>query len=279
MNHIKISQLWTYPIKSLAGISLTQSRLFAKGLEYDRNWMLVDINNQFISQRKYPIMALISVTIEEYGLKVTYNQMPSMIIPWVRPEVEALEPVKVTLWKDECDALHINTAIDNWFSEILGDDCQLVYLPDESQRYVDSNYAHNNEQTRFSDGFPLLLISEGSLQDLNNRLDSQKDSQLNKPLTMKNFRPNIVVSGCSAFDEDNWRGFSINQAQFSVVKPCSRCIITTIDPLTGKKSATREPLKTLSLYRQKDNKVLFGQNLLVKTTRPEIIKVGDSLTF
>jgi MOSC domain-containing protein len=275
MKNIKISQLWTYPIKSLPGISITESKLFSKGLEYDRNWMLVDSNNHFISQRKYPVMALISVAIEEYGLKVSFHQMPPLIIPWVCPDVEALEPIKVTVWSDECDALHINTAIDNWFSEVLGDDCQLVYLPDESPRYVDKEYAHDDEQTRFSDGFPLLLISEASLDDLNSRLDSDQE----KPLTMKNFRPNIVVSGCASYDEDNWREFSVKQAQFSVVKPCSRCVITTIDPLTGKKSLSREPLKTLSLYRKKDNKVFFGQNVLVKIIQSEILAVGDSLIF
>jgi len=275
MNKIKISQLWTYPIKSLPGISLKQSSLLAKGLEHDRNWMLVDSNNHFISQRKYPQMALISVAIEDYGLRVTYKEMPALIIPWVNTEIEALEPIKVTVWNDECDALHINTAIDNWFSEVLDFDCQLVYLPEENQRFVDKEYASNNEQTRFSDGFPLLLISEESLQDLNSRLALKNE----KPLSMKNFRPNIVVSGCSAYAEDNWDQFTVKQTVFTVSKACSRCIITTIDPLTAEKSTTGEPLKTLNSYRKKNNKVYFGQNVLFKSKQFEQLDVGDQLIF
>jgi uncharacterized protein len=275
MKNIKISQLWTYPIKSLPGVSLKQSQLLAKGLEYDRSWMLVDSENRFISQRQYPQMALISVAIEDYGLRVAYKDMPALIIPWVNTEIEALEPIKVTVWNDECDALHINTAIDNWFSEALEIDCQLVYLPEANQRLVDKNYANNNEQTRFSDGFPLLLISEESLQDLNSRLSSKNE----KALSMKSFRPNIVVSGCTAYDEDQWDQFTIKQTIFSVSKPCSRCIITTIDPLTAEKSNSGEPLKTLSLYRKKDNKVYFGQNILFKNNQSELLEVADLLIF
>ena len=275
MNNIKISQLWTYPIKSLPGVRLKQSRLLAKGLEYDRSWMLVDSDNHFISQRQYPQLALISVSIEDYGIRVSFKEMPALIIPWVNTEIESLEPIQVTVWNDSCDALHINTAIDNWFSEVLEFDCQLVYLPEESERLVDKDYAFKGEQTRFSDGFPLLLISEESLQDLNTRLSSKNE----KPLSMKNFRPNIVVSGCSAYDEDSWTQFTINQSVFTISKPCSRCIITTIDPNTAEKSKTGEPLKTLRLYRKKENKVYFGQNVLFKSQQSEILTAGDRLLF
>lgn len=267
----KISQLWIYPIKSLPGISLKQSKLFSKGLENDRSFMLVDSNNVFLSQRKLPKMALISVSIEKHGLRVTHKSMPAMIIPWINQEVEALESIKVKVWQDECDALHINTAIDNWFSEALGIDCQLVYLPDESLRYVDKNFAKNNEQTRFSDGFPLLLIGEESLNELNSRLD--------KKLTMRSFRPNIVVSDCEAYAEDSWNKFTINQSKFSAVKPCSRCIVTTIDPDTAEKSLDREPLKTLQKYRKRDRKVFFGQNILFKVNGMELLEIGNELVI
>lgn len=267
----KISQLWIYPIKSLPGISLKQSKLLAKGLENDRKWMLVDSNNNFLSQRKLPQMALISVSLEEYGLRVTHKKMPPLIIPWVDTEIEALEPIKVKVWADNCDALHINSAIDNWFSEALEVDCQLVFLPEQSPRYVDKNFAKEQQQTRFTDGFPLLLISEASLEDLNSRLQ--------KKLTMRSFRPNIVVSGCTAYAEDEWKVFSINQAQFLLVKPCSRCIVTTIDPETAQRSADREPLKTLEQYRKKDKKILFGQNILFKSRDSDVLAIGDELNF
>ncbi len=272
---IKISQLWTYPIKSLPGISLTHSTLLAKGLEYDRNWMLVDENLNFMSQRKYPQMALINIAIEEYGLRLTHKDMPPMIVPWVNTEIETFQTLTVKIWNDECSALHINSAIDNWFGEILSIDCQLVYLPDENERYVDRDYAFNKEQTRFSDGFPLLLISEASLLDLASRIPPSEQI----PLTMKNFRPNLVVSGCEPYAEDHWKNFSLKGVEFLVAKPCSRCIVTTIDPSTGVRSADQQPLKTLLSYRKKANKVLFGQNILFKYKLAQTLELGDSLTI
>jgi uncharacterized protein YcbX len=264
----KISQLWIYPIKSLPGISLQQSKLFAKGLENDRSFMLVDSNNVFLSQRKLPKMALISVAIVEQGLKVSYKGKPDLVIPWPNNSIEN-KSIKVKVWHDECDVLQLSAVNDKWFSEVLSLDCKLVYLPDKSLRYVDRDFAKNNEQTRFSDGFPLLLISQESLNDLNSRLD--------KKLTMRSFRPNIVVSGCQAYAEDSWTDFTIKQGQFFAAKPCSRCIVTTIDPDTAERDSNREPLKTLDQYRKKNNKVYFGQNILFQVSDMELLAIGDEL--
>ena len=275
MKKIKVTQLWTYPIKSLPGISLQESPLLSKGLEYDRSWMLVDESMHFISQRHYPKMALIKISIEDFGLKLTYKDMPALIVPWVNTELEQYESVKVSVWKDECQALHINTAIDNWFSEVLGVNCLLVYCPSESKRLVDSDYAFHKEQTRFSDGFPLLLISEESLEDLNQRLNSKGE----KTLSMKNFRPNIVVNGCNAYAEDDWKSFTVSEVDFSVVKPCSRCVITTVDPDTGVKAQSAEPLRTLMTYRKKGTQAFFGQNLLFHYEEQKVLKLGDTLSL
>ncbi|MFK5986254.1 MAG: MOSC domain-containing protein [Pseudomonadota bacterium] len=275
MTDVTISGLWTYPIKSMAGISLRQSKLLAKGLEYDRSWMLVDNDLNFITQRQHPKMALISVSIEDYGLRVYYKNMPALIIPWVDTELESFQSLSVKIWKDECSALHINSAIDNWFGEVLGIDCRLVYIPDVSDRYVDRDYALNNEQTRFADGFPLLLISEASLNNLNSRLSASKK----QPVNMQHFRPNIVVKGCAAFAEDQWKNFSINGTVFSAVKACSRCIITTVDPSTGERSTDKEPLQTLLQYRKKENQVFFGQNVLFNYKTSQNLSLGDSLLF
>jgi len=271
MNDITISQIWIYPIKSLPGISLQSAQLQKKGLEHDRCWMLVDENYHFITQREYPQMASLSVSMEDYGLKIGAEDMPPMIVPWVNREIETFDEVEVQVWGDKCQAIHINSAIDNWFSEALGVDCQLVYMPEQTERLVDPDYALNNDLTNFSDGFPSLLISESSLKDLNSRLEQE--------LSMQRFRPNLVVSACEPYAEDTWKQFKINEINFYGVKACSRCVITTVDPEKGKVTG-KEPLKTLSQYRRKGNKVYFGQNVLHKLSRisDNRINVGDIIT-
>jgi uncharacterized protein YcbX len=170
-------------------------------------------------------------------------------------------------------AHHINTAIDNWFSEFLDVDCQLVYMPDSTLRPVDPDYAisiKGDDIASFSDGFPNLMISEASLDDLNSRVDID--------LTMNRFRPNIVLSGCKPYEEDQLKHFIVNQIDFFAVKPCSRCVITTINPQTGQKE-NKEPLRTLSEFRKMNKKVFFGQNLLHKLTclSDNRLSIGDKI--
>ena len=141
-------------------------------------------------------------------------------------------------------------------------------MGEETQRIVDPEYADESDVVSFADGFPLLLISEASLDDLNGRLAH--------PVTMMHFRPNVVVSGCAAFDEDQWREVQIGEATFRLVKRCSRCILTTIDPQTGEKAKDGEPLRTLKTYRRDGTKVMFGQNLLV--AEGGAVRVGDRVS-
>ncbi len=288
MTDIAVSQLWIYPIKSLTGVSLDSVQLEQRGFQYDRRWMLIDKDKRFITQRQYPKMTLIEPSFESdvmsYGLSVRAPDMPVLIIPYPDPQIELYDEVEVTCWDDTVNAHHINTAIDNWFSEFLDIDCQLVYMPDSTLRPVDSDYAiskKGDDIASFSDGFPNLLISEASLDDLNSRVDID--------LTMERFRPNIVLSGCKPYEEDQLGHFKINQIDFFAVKPCSRCVITTINPQTGKKES-KEPLLTLSKFRKKNNKVFFGQNLLHKLTylsdnclnigdKLEIIEVSEGINF
>lgn len=288
MTDIAVSQLWIYPIKSMKGISLDKVQLEQRGFQYDRRWMLIDKDNRFITQRQYPRMTLIEPSFEsdvmDFGLSVRAPEMPVLIIPYPDPQIELYDEVEVTCWDDQVKAQHINTAIDNWFSEFLDIDCQLVYMPDTTLRQVDPDYAMSekgNDIASFSDGFPNLVISEASLDDLNSRVDID--------LTMDRFRPNIVLSGCKPYEEDTLGHFKINQIDFYAVKPCSRCVITTINPQTGQKES-REPLQTLSKFRKKKNKVFFGQNLLHKLSygsdnrlyvgdKVEIIKASDALIF
>lgn len=265
-----ISQLWIYPVKSLKGILCDTVLLEQRGFQYDRRWMLVDNSGHFLSQRKIPQMALIEVELSDFGLSLRAPDMPTLIIPYPDPQIELYDEMEVICWDDKITAQHINTAIDNWFSEFLELDCQLVYMPDKARRPVDPDYSRNNDIVSFSDGYPNLLISEASLENLNNRVDMD--------LSMRRFRPNIVISGCEPYAEDRFKHFMINKVNFYAVKPCSRCIVTTINPKTGKKES-KEPLKTLAQYRNKNNKVYFGQNLLHKLNyaASRQLSVGDEL--
>jgi uncharacterized protein YcbX len=263
MNSIVVSGIYIYPIKSLGGISLPSSLIEERGFQYDHRWMLVDAHNHFLTQRKFPKMALLKVSLSENGLQVTAPAMPSLFIPFV---ALTNEHVKVTIWDDTCTAIVVSQQINEWFSEALEMKCKLVFMPDDSIRPVDNRYAKNNEFVSFADGYPFLLIGEASLADLNSRLAS--------PVPMNRFRPSLVVTTTAPFEEDRWRSIRIGNNIFHLVKPCARCILTTVDQQTG--IPGKEPLKTLASYRTINNKVLFGQNVLCEQAG-NIISVGEKV--
>lgn len=249
MSDLILSGLYHYPVKSLAGISLQRTILDRYGLQYDRRWMLVDQEGEFLSQRRLPRMALIGQRIEGETLILHTAGRHELHLPLV---LDPGEWIDVRIWDESCKAQRCSEAADLWLSEFLDLPCRLVCMPDSLARRVDPAYARESDLTAFSDGFPLLLLSEASLAELNGRLEV--------PVSMQRFRPNLVVSGCAAFAEDGWKRLRIGEATFRVVKPCARCIITTIDPATAERGD--EPLQTLSEYRRQGNKVHFGQNLL-----------------
>jgi uncharacterized protein YcbX len=160
------------------------------------------------------------------------------------------------VWDDLVEVSTFGDDVERWFSEFLGARCKLVHLPERSLRPVDPAYGAPGDQVGLADGFPFLLISEASLADLNARLE--------QPVPMNRFRPNLTVSGCEPFAEDDWKLVRIGQITFRVVKPCSRCSITTVDQRTAAKS--KEPLRTLAQFRRVGTKVLFGQNLIHEET-------------
>ena len=263
---LTVSELYIYPVKSLGGIALSSATLTDRGFEHDRRWMLVDEHNQFLSQREVRAMALLKVQVTEQGLLVQNSSVPGaeLLVPF---QPATSETMMVTVWSNHCRAQQVSDAADAWFSKQLGLPCKLVYMPDSTSRYVDSRYAHNKEVTSFSDGYPLLLLAQASLDDLNSRLPV--------PLPMDRFRPNIVFTGGRPFLEDAMKQFEINGITFFGVKPCARCVITTIDQQTAEQA--KEPLKTLSTYRMKNNKIYFGQNLLY--TGEGVITIGDAITI
>ncbi len=261
---IHISQLYIYPVKSLGGIAKASVQLCNTGFDYDRRWMLVDEKHNFLSQRTHPQMVLLHTQETAAGFMVSkYKDADlSVIIPY---QQQAAQKIKVTVWDDVCDAVEVSPLHNEWFSDMLAVKCKLVYMPDDTQRLVDSRFAANNEITSFSDGYPLLMIGEASLQDLNSRMKEN--------ILMHRFRPNIVFSGGHSYIEDEMEKFEINGTVFSGVKPCSRCVITTINQQNAVKE--KEPLKTLSVYRAKNNKIYFGQNVL--HGQNSSINIGDKI--
>jgi len=258
---LKVSDLYIYPIKSLRGIKVNHAEVTDRGFKHDRRWMLVDDNNRFISQREVARMALLKVAIEDDGLKVSFNET-SVTIPF---RVENKVFVQVTIWDDSCKAQLIDTTIDQWFTDVLGKRCRLVYMPDKSLRETDPKYTPDGYITSFADAYPFLLISQASLNNLNSRMDIE--------LHMDRFRPNIVIEGSSPYQEDTMNQLAINGVNFSGVKLCARCNIPTIDQQTAK--AGKEPSKTMAKYRLKNNKIYFGQNLISSGTG--LISIGDNV--
>jgi uncharacterized protein YcbX len=263
---LEVSELFIYPIKSLGGISVASAKITDRGFQYDRRWMLVDSDYCFLTQREFPQMALLQVQLSDAGLKVQHkiNREQTVHIPM---PAEINETTRVQVWSDHCKAEFVSSELDEWFSDMLSLKCRLVYMPDSSKRRVDTRYASHNELTSFSDGYPFLIIGRSSLDDLNSRLS--------EPLPVNRFRPNIVFTGAEPFHEDVMKHFSINDIQFYGVKLCARCVITTINQDNAVQA--KEPLKTLSAYRQKNNKIYFGQNLL-HDGKGEIY-VGDLITI
>lgn len=251
MNTFTLSGLYIYPIKSLGGISLMEARVENMGLQYDRRWMLIDEEGKFITQRKYAALALLQVSITDSGLRVNHKADPSLQLSFAFTETTG-EVIEVNIWDDQCQSVAVSEAADQWFSSYMNKAVRLVKIPEQEKRQVDPKYAKANEIVGFADGYPFLIISEASLTGLNSRLP--------EPVPMDRFRPNLVFSGGEAHIEDQFGIFEIGQIKFKAVKPCARCVLTTVNQQTATKGA--EPLKTLAAYRTINSKVMFGQNLL-----------------
>jgi uncharacterized protein YcbX len=263
-----ISEINIHPIKSLAGISVQTSKIARRGLEFDRRWMLIDEKNKFLTQREFPKMATVKTAILNDGLQVSYGK-EILVIPFA-PQSETTETVKI--WSSRCRAKIYESAVNEWFSDVLEINCKLAVMPEETERRVNYFYAvHPDDHVSFADGYPFLLIGENSLADLNARLTED--------LPMNRFRPNLVVADSESFAEDAWKKIRIGETVFHVVKPCARCVMTTIVQTTGEKQGV-EPLKTLASFRipkrSVKKKILFGQNLIAEKAG-DILRVGDQI--
>jgi uncharacterized protein len=263
---VAVSGLWIYPIKSCRGIPVDQFTLDDRGPELDRRWMLVDSDGHFMTQREHPRMALIDVALDAGDVLVSG---PGMSVHAFDPQ-EAHTSRACVVWKDTVELQHVDDGIDQWFSDFLSVPCSLMRMPQSTARVVDRAYSPNPRLVTLADAFPMLLIGTGSLALLNEKLIARGQREV--PMTR--FRPNVVVSGTRPHEEDEWTSIRVGDVECSVVKPCARCAITTVDTRTGVQG--KEPLRTLSEYRKVGSKVMFGQNVM--HAAPGTVRVGDRVT-
>jgi hypothetical protein len=254
---MRLSALYRFPLKSAIGEPLQQAQLDAQGLRGDRRWMVVDAESgRFLTQRLLPQMTQLSARwqgSERLLLKAPGMDELAVELPGAEAELRG-----VVVWRDSLQVPDAGDAAAAWLSRWLERPCRLVQIPVERARQVNTAYARPGDKVGFADGFPLLLIGQASLDDLSARVG--------RPLEMLRFRPNLVIEGSEPYAEDDWKRIRIGGLEFRVAKGCSRCIITTLDPRTGERSADREPLATLKTYREREGDVYFGQNLIPDST-------------
>lgn len=261
---IKVTSLVVYPVKSCAGSALEEADLGPRGILHDREWLVVDASTgTFLTQRENPTLALIRPRLTAEGLDLEAPGMDRFEAPIAR----AGRRVGVRVWAASCEAVDQGDDAARWLSIYLDRECRLLRFADDFVRKVDPDYATSeHDQVGFADGFPFLLISEESLTDLNARLD--------RPLPMNRFRPNIVIAGAGQpFVEDRVRTIQIGDVTLHGVKPCGRCVTTTIDQATALRGT--EPLTSLATFRKVGSKVLFGQNMI--HANQGRLRVGDGV--
>ena len=257
---MQISALYIYPIKGCRGISLKRADVEAIGLKDDRRFMIIGADGRFLSQRDIPQMAQISVNRTAEGWMLSHAKHSSV-------GFRTLHTGRVqnaVIWKNTAVVVDQGNQVADWLSTVLARPCRLVGVAAGYTRYVNPQYATSvTDAVSFADGFASLITNDASLADLNERLKT--------PISMERFRPNIVVSGGTAWAEDEWRDLQIGTVKMTAVKPCARCVVTTTNQLTGERSS--EPLETLATFRKQSLGVIFGQNLVHQALGT--IAVGD----
>jgi uncharacterized protein YcbX len=257
-----VAGLYYYPIKSCAGIQVEEAEIDECGFIHDRELMVVEAaTGEFLTQRELPRLALVHPYITNDLLRLEAPGMPVLEFPLVKEGPSQ----KVKVWSDKCRAVDQGAEVARWFSEYLEVEARLVRMAPDFTRRVDSRYAlSSQDHVNFADGYPFLLISQESLDELNRRLD--------EPLPMNRFRPNLVLSGSGIpFGEDRMQKFAIGDITFYGVKLCARCVTTTNNQETAVMG--KEPLKTLATFRRINGKAMFGQNLIHQGQG--VLKVGD----
>ena len=267
-----ISSLHVYPVKSCAGHELTRAVLDARGILDDRSWIVVGDGGgpsgqpgtlSPLTQREAPALALVQPALSSAGLALSAPDMEDLTVP----RIEEGPTRSVDVWGDPCDGIDQGDDAADWFSSYLDASCRLLCFSPDFVRPVDPDYARQaGDQVGFADGFPLLVISEASLADLNARLET--------PIRMNRFRPNVVVADCPPYAEDTWKRVRAGEVEIEMVKPCGRCATTLVEQESG--TPGKEPLRTLAAYRKFDRPApSFGQNGVHRS--PGVIEAGMAL--
>ena len=260
---IHVTDLFYYPIKSCAGIRVDSAELTPTGLKHDRMLLITTPEGEFLTQRIFPRMALIRPKVTDTHLTLDAPGMQSITVPIQRDG----DSHPVTIWRDMAQAVSQGVEANQWVSEFLQADLRLVAMANGFERRVDPGFAQPSDIVSFADGYAILVISQASLDILNEKLD--------EPIGMERFRPNIVVTGSKPHAEDTWHKFHIGDVPFSGVKPCARCKVVTVDQQTG--IMGREPNRTLAGYRRFPRGVMFGMNLIHH--KLGTISIGDTLSI
>ena len=253
---MQLTALHTYPVKSMRGISLTEAPINAIGLPHDREWLLATPEGQFLTARKLPQLLLWQAHVLPHGIQLIAPDGETRTI--LHTHMQQIAPV--TVWKDHFNAYHGDALADEWLSSKLNTTCCLFWLGKNSQRTLDYDA---KTPLSFADGAPFLLASEASLHHLN--------QQLTQPVEMARFRANLVIDGKQPYAEDDWRQIRIGEVVFELFKPCTRCIMTTVDLHTAEKHPQQQPLATLA----KTHRAIFGINMIVLNSG--FVRLGDSV--
>lgn len=264
MSALTVSELAIYPVKSLGALAMSRLRFDSFGPAGDRRYVVVNRAGRFVTQREYPRMTLIQIALNARTLEFSAPTMLAFSL--AVSSVDDGSRDEIVVWRDRVAARDMGDAIAAWLSAYLETELRLYYMPDDSARAVDPAYGKAGDRVSFADGFPVLLLGAASLAEFNRALP--------EPIESLRFRPNIVVAGAEPYAEDAWRRVLIGALEFDVVKPCSRCVIPSIDPRTAQK----QPLvaQTLARLRRRDNAVYFGQNLIARGVGE--VALGDAVT-
>lgn len=251
---LTLSSLHLYPIKGIAGIDLDTALVEPRGLCDDRRWLLVDADGRFLSQRELPRMSQLRAVADGPGWRLSAERLQAALPPLLLQPPASATRVEVTVWDDSVSAQLAAAEANDWFSRALGQPVRAVFMDADAHRPVDRDYGRRSDEVSFADGFPLLVANEASLADLSARIG--------EPLAMARFRPNLVIAGAEAWAEDGWQRLRIGEVELDLVKPCARCLVTTLDPATGQPHPRQEPLRSMAGFRKQQGKLMFAVNAI-----------------
>jgi uncharacterized protein YcbX len=257
-----LSEIHVYPIKSCAPLSLEEAVVEARGLAGDRRWMIVDMDGRFLSARQHPRLTLVRAQADGNAFALSVPGMPPLRLALPASGLR----IDATVWKSTVSAQVADALANAWISNFLGMSARFVHMDADCVRTVSADHGRSGDEVSFADGYPLMLISQSALDQINEKLA--------RPAPMLRFRPNLVVAGATPHAEDGWKRIRIGAVEFDVVKPCTRCVFTTVDFERGEFDPSGEPLRTLMTYRRTSKGVTFGQNLIPRGRGT--LRVGDA---